>query len=259
MKLKLLRCCICWRPWPCQTERCFFFWGNRKGEIPYWLYIKLKKVKANFTASSRNKKGDVKNKRGYKWLSIHAFIASICVLFVLCKAKTNSFLKMAWQACKEGLRFLKMKSLRTIHILQQPRIIISMKNGRFNCLLKEMNTSLWFVKAGINRPIEVQNCTAMGHKRKRCSRVSSEWWLQRTQLCDWSSIPFLLSKSLVLNLSFRRSQKKNLMFVLTAIFSKPHISRWHSCISCEMFVSSRTWKQWGTPNVCPNVLIRVKV
>ena len=34
MKLKLLRCCICWRPWPCQTERCFFLWGNRRG-IPH--------------------------------------------------------------------------------------------------------------------------------------------------------------------------------------------------------------------------------
>jgi len=88
----------------------------------------------------RDKKGNKENKRDYKWLSIHSFIISTTELFALCKATADFFLKVNRQLCTEGISCWKMRSLRVIQMPQQPRIITSIKNGRFSCLLNDAIT-----------------------------------------------------------------------------------------------------------------------
>ena len=91
----------------------------------------------------RDKKGNKENKRDYKWLSIHSFIISTTELFALCKARAISFFKVSLHLCTEGISCQKMRSLRVIQMPQHLRVITSIKNGVFSCLLNEAITSLW--------------------------------------------------------------------------------------------------------------------
>ena len=138
---------------------------------------------------------------------------------------------------------------------QHPRIIISMKKGRFNCLLNDIITSVQLLKAGIMRPMEFQNWIAMGHRRKRCSNVSSICCVQRTHSLLWSSIPLRLSKSRVLSLSFKRSQKKTLCLCWQC-FCQSHLKGGgaKACpVSC-LYALAQEKKRW-TPNISPCVML----
>ena len=52
-------------------------------------------IKKLYTEFQETKK-EIKNKRDYKRLSIHAFMWSKCELFALCRVKTNSFSPPVW-------------------------------------------------------------------------------------------------------------------------------------------------------------------
>ena len=182
------------------------------------------------------KKKNIKNERDYKWMSIHSFIMSKWEFFALCKATANSFLKVTWQACKVGCTFLKM-----------------------NCLLNDIITSVQLLKAGIMRPMEFQNWIAMGHRRKRCSDVSSICCVQRTHSLLWSSIPLRLSKSRVLSLSFKRSQKKTLCLCWQR-FCQSHLKGGgaKACpVSCLYALAQE--KKRRTPNISPCVMLIIQI
>ena len=178
--------------------------------VPYWLYIKLVKKNSYYNPELRDKKGNKENQRNYKWLFIHSCNCSLMEFFALCIARANSFLRMLRPPCTEGDSCRKMKSLRDIQMPQHPRIITSIKNGILSCRLKEATTSMWSWNIGTVSSKDAENWVTKGQTRNRCSRVFLEFWLQRTQSCDWRIIPFLSNRSLVLNRSFRSSQKKTL-------------------------------------------------
>ena len=154
--------------------------------VIYW------KKKQKIQIVLRNKKGNKENKGNYKRLSIHIYIKSMTELFAICIARANSFLNRRLLVCIEGFICRKMKSMRDIQMLQQPRMIISMKKGTWSCCRNEATTSVWSWKGGTTNPKDAQNWVAKGQVKNRWSRVSLELWWQSTQSCDYFSKADLL-------------------------------------------------------------------
>ena len=148
----------------------FFLW-NRRGVILYWLYIK---IKCSSTPNLR-KKNDTKkiNARTEAKQNSAAILPGVVYASAACKSSSSSLMKVRRHFWRVGWRPRKMRSFLSDQTAEQSSIIILMKRGVCSPVWRYSKASK--VEACARTCIfkRFQQLCAKGHRKKRCSEVSS--------------------------------------------------------------------------------------